>query len=142
MQVGKICDRPQRETQVSTPLLPLLKQRYNARACHKREKASCAKCKGQHHLSICSDAGTTTRTIGTTPTTAGKIDVAPSNFTYLQTGRVRVVAPSGLSKLTRCVLDSGRQTSFVSKSIRDALKLDVIERRNLAVSAFELSSVT
>jgi len=65
-----------------------------------------------------------------------------SNFTYLQTARVRIVGPTGLSKLTRCVLDSGSQTSFVSNSIIDALKLDVIDRRNLAVSAFELSSVT
>jgi len=78
----------------------------------------------------------------TAPTTVGKLDVALSNFTYLQTARVRIVGPTGLSKLTRCVLDSGSQTSFVSKSIIDALKLDVIDRRNMAVSAFESSSVT
>jgi len=38
-------------------------------------------------------------------------------------------------------LDSGSQTSFISKSIIDALKLDVIDRRNLAVSAFDSSSI-
>jgi len=91
---------------------------------------------------MCNDAGTTTRSTETAPTTVGKIDVALSNFTYLQTARFRRVGPTGLSKLTCCVLDSGSQTSFVSKSIIDALKLDVIHRRNLAVSAFESSSVT
>jgi hypothetical protein len=71
-----------------------------------------------------------------------KIDAALPNFTYLQTARVRIVGPTGLSKLTRCVLDSGSQTSFVSTSIVEALKLDVIDQRDLAVSAFESSSVT
>jgi hypothetical protein len=68
-----------------------------------------------------------------------KINFALPNFTYLQTARVRVVGPTGLCKLARCVLDSGSQTSFVSTSIIDSLKLDVIDQQNLAVSAFELS---
>jgi hypothetical protein len=71
-----------------------------------------------------------------------KIDVALPNFTYLQTARVQIVGPTGLSKLARCVLDSGSQSSFVSTSIIDALKLDVIDQQNLAVSAFESSCVT
>jgi hypothetical protein len=61
---------------------------------------------------------------------------------HLQTARVRIVGPTGLSKLARCVLDSGSQTSFVSTSIIDTLKLDVIDQQNLVVSAFESSSVT
>jgi hypothetical protein len=60
----------------------------------------------------------------------------------LQTARVRIVGPTGLSKFTRCVLDSGSQTSFVNTSIIDALKLDVIGQQNLAMSAFESSSIT
>ena len=119
-----------------------LNRGHNAKACNKRDKASCRKYRVVHHRSICNDAGTTTRATETTPTTVGRLDVAPSKFTYLQTARVRVVGPTGLSKLTSCVLDSGSQTSFVSTSIIDALKLDVIERRNLAVSAFESSSVS
>ena len=114
----------------------------NARACNKRDKAPCTKCRGAHHCSICNDAETTNRSTETAPTTVSKIDVAPSNFTYLQTTRVRIVGPTGLSKLSRCALDSGSQTSFVSKSIIDVLKLDVTDRRNLAVNAFESSSVT
>jgi hypothetical protein len=96
----------------------------------------------EHHRSICNGAENTTRFIETAPTAVGKTDVAATNLTYLQTARVRIVGPTGLSKLTRCVLKSGSQTSFVSKSIIDALKLDVIDRRNLAVSAFESSTVT
>ena len=72
----------------------------------------------------------------------GKIDVVSSNFTNLQTARIEVIGPKGERRITRCVLDGGRQTSFVSKSLIDALKLDVIGRRDLAFSAFESSPVT
>jgi hypothetical protein len=50
------------------------------------------------------------------------------------------MGPTGLSKLTRCVLDAGSQSSFVAKTLIDDLKLEVIERRNLVVSAFESRS--
>ena len=93
---------------------------------------------GAHNRCICNDTGTITRTTETAPTIVRKIDGAPLNFTYLQAARVRIVGPPSLSKLIRCVLDSGSQTSFVSKSIIDALKL-VIDRRNLAVTAVESS---
>jgi hypothetical protein len=72
----------------------------------------------------------------------GKIDVTPSNFTYLQTARVEVIGSNGVSRTTRCVLDGGSQSSFVSKPLIDALKLDVVGRRDLAISAFESSPVT
>jgi hypothetical protein len=50
-----------------------LNRDHNVRACNKRDKASCTKCRGAHHCSICSDAGTTTRSTETAPTTVGKI---------------------------------------------------------------------
>ena len=65
-----------------------LNRGHNARACNKRDKASCTKCRGAHHRSICNDVGTTTRPTETSPTTVGRIDVAHSNYTYLQTARV------------------------------------------------------
>jgi hypothetical protein len=43
-------------------------------------------------------------------------------------------------KLTRCVLDAGSQTSFVAKTLIDDLKLEVVDRRDLVVSAFESQS--
>jgi hypothetical protein len=73
----------------------------------------------------------------TAPTSVGKIDVPPTNLTYLQTAKVRIVGPTSLSKLTHCVLDSGSQTSVLSTSIIDALKLVVIDGRNFAVSVLE-----
>jgi hypothetical protein len=115
---------------------------HNARACNKRDKAFRTKCRGAHHRAIGTDGRTTTKPTENTQTTVGKIDVASSNFTFLQTARVRIVGPTGIRKFTRCVLDSGSQTSFVSKSIIDALKLEVIDQLNLAVSAFESSSAT
>jgi hypothetical protein len=70
-----------------------------------------------------------------------KIDAAFTKFTYLQTARFRIVEPTGVSKLTRCVLDSGSQSRVVSSSNIDVLNLDIIDQRNLAVSAFESSTV-
>ena len=90
-----------------------------------------------HHRSICNETGAvTTRTKETAPTTVGKIDVASPGFTYLQTARIWVMGPTGLNKLTRCVLDAGSQSNFVAKTLIDDLKLEVVDRRDL-VSAFE-----
>jgi hypothetical protein len=46
-----------------------------------------------------------------------KIDAALPNFTYMQTERVRVVGPTGLSKLTRCVLDSEVRPASKARSL-------------------------
>ena len=101
-------------------------------------RLSCTKCKGAHHRFICNDAGTTT-TLNreTTPTTVVNIDVASPNFNFLQTARIWV---TGLSKLTRCVLDSGSQSSFIAKNLIDDLKVEVVDCRDLVVSAFESRS--
>jgi hypothetical protein len=53
------------------------------------------------------------------------------------------MGPTGLSKLTRCVLDGRSQTSFIAKTLIDDLKPEIVDRRGLVVSAFEsLSSDT
>jgi len=45
-----------------------------------------------HYSFICNDTGAVTaRTTETTPTTAGKIDVAPPGFTHLQTARIWIM---------------------------------------------------
>jgi hypothetical protein len=105
--------------------------------------AICTVYKGPHHKSICSpDQTNDTQVLATNVMSVSKIDVALPNFTYLQTAKVRIVGPTGLSKLAHCVLDSGIQTRFLSTSIIDGRKLDVINQQNLAESAFESSSVT
>jgi hypothetical protein len=102
----------------------------------------CAKFRGVHHRSICTDKDTNAQQSKPTPTTVGKIDVVPSNFTFLQTARVEVIGPNGLSRTTRFVLAGGSQSSFVSKSLIDALKLDVVGCRRLVINAFESTPVT
>jgi hypothetical protein len=117
-----------------------LNRGHNARVCSKRGRALCTRCKGTHHRSISTETGAvTTPTKETAPTTAGKIDVTSRGFTYLQTTRIWVTGPTRLTKLTRCVLDAGSQSSFVTKTLIDDMKLDVVERRDL-VSSFESRS--
>jgi len=48
---------------------------------------------------------------------------------------------TGLSKLTRCVLDGYSQSNFIDKTLIDDLKLEVIDCRDLVVSAFESRSI-
>jgi hypothetical protein len=141
MQEGDGSECPERETQIGTSLFSLLESWLQRKSCSRRGRASCTRCKGVHHRSICNDEGTTTTpTTETTSTTVGKIDVVSPNFTYLQTARIWVMGPSGLKKLTRCVLDGGSQSSFISKNLVNDLKLEVVNCRDLVVTAFESRS--
>jgi len=53
--------------------------------------------------------------------------------------RVCVMGPTGLSRLTRCVLDGGTKCSFIARSAIDILQLEVTDQRDLSVTAFETS---
>jgi hypothetical protein len=66
-----------------------------------------------------------------------KIGVCTPAFTYLQTAQVQITGPTGLSRLTRCVLDGGSQSSFITDALIEELKLQIIEHRELNVLAFE-----
>jgi hypothetical protein len=49
-----------------------------------------------------------TKTIRSSPIASpsvGTVDISPTDFTYLQTTRVWITGPTGLSRLTRCVLE-------------------------------------
>jgi hypothetical protein len=98
-----------------------LNRGHNARICSRKGRASCTSCKGAHHRSICNETGTTTASRETTTTTVGKINVTSPDSTFLQTARIWVMGPTGLSRLTCCVLDGGIQSSFVAKSLIDDL---------------------
>ncbi|XP_071041466.1 uncharacterized protein [Parasteatoda tepidariorum] len=67
-------------------------------------------------------------------------DTRTPNFTHLQTARVYITGPTGITKLTRCILDCGSQTSFIHSHLVDYLKLDVISSDSLEIHAFESSS--
>ena len=115
-----------------------LNRGHSAKDCSRKSRARCIHCKGSHHRSVCTRIGSSEPSAHPTSfTTVNRIDVPSPNFTYLQTARVWVTGPTGLSKLTRCVLDGGSQSSFISESIVDELRLDVVDRRDLAVGTFE-----
>ena len=118
-----------------------LNRGHSTKVCSKKGRALCTKCKGAHHRSIYNDAGTAIKpSRESTATTVGKIDIASPDSTNLQTARIWVLGPTGLSKLTRCVLDGGSQSSFIAKTLIDDHKLEVVDRRDLVVSAFESRS--
>jgi hypothetical protein len=81
-----------------------LNRGHHTHACGKRGKVFCSRCKMGHHRSVCMDRDPTAReTSTTTSASVGKVDVASPDFSYLQTARVWVTGPTGLSKLTRSV---------------------------------------
>jgi hypothetical protein len=118
-----------------------LNRGHNSRTCSKRGRAQCSNCRRSHHKSICQSSGDSIPSTSQTPATSvSKIDVSSPHFTYLQTARVWITGPTGRSKLTRCVLDGGSQSSFVNKSLIDELFLEVIDRPALSVCSFETAS--
>jgi hypothetical protein len=118
-----------------------LNRGHHTHACGKRGKVFCSRYKKGHHRSLCMDLEPTAReTSMTTSASVGKVDVASADFTYLQTARVWVTGPTGLSKLIRSVLDGGSQCSFVAKSIIENSRLEVVDRRDLSIAAFETCS--
>ena len=143
MQEGHGVKRTHREAQISTSLPSLIQSRLLRKSLQQECTALCTRCKGAHHRSIYSETDTViTQTKDTSPTTFGKIDVASPSFTYLQTARIWVMGPIRLSKLTRCVLDAGSQSTFVAKTLLDDLKLKVFDRRDLVVSALSHGPLT
>lgn len=120
-----------------------LNRGHNSRACSKRGRAQCSNCGGGHHRAVCqTNRDPVLPTSQTLETSVIKIDVSSPDFTYLQTARVWITGPTGRSKLTRCVLDGGSQSSFVNKSLIDELLLEVIDNKTLSVSSFETVSPT
>ena len=91
---------------------------------------TCVKCKKPQHEAICNGDQQAAVSVGT-------IEVKLRDFTYLQTALIRIMGPTGLSKLTRCILDAGSQSSFVYKDLVNQLILDMIGWKHLAVTVFE-----
>ncbi|KAJ4447846.1 hypothetical protein ANN_09854 [Periplaneta americana] len=119
------------------------RSRHSARDCSRKGKALCTHCKMSHHRSICSNPRSTKPTTDPTKfTSVSRINAEATDFTYLQTAGVLVTGPTSLTKLKRCVLDGGSQSSFVTKSIVDELKLEVVDCRDLAIGPFESSPTT
>ncbi|GFT29598.1 uncharacterized protein NPIL_326871 [Nephila pilipes] len=69
-----------------------------------------------------------------------KIDILKYNFVHLQTARVFITDPTGVTELSRCLLDGGSQCSFFSSDLVNSLKLPFISNRPLEFQAFESPS--
>jgi hypothetical protein len=50
------------------------------------------------------------------------------------------MGPTGLNKLTQCVLFGGIESGFIAKSLIDDLNLKIVDSRDLVVRAFESPS--
>jgi hypothetical protein len=78
-----------------------LNRGHHTHVCGKRGRVFCSRCKKGHHRSVCMNPEPTAReTSTTTSASVGKVDVATPDFTSLQTARVWVTGPTGLSKLS------------------------------------------
>ena len=66
-----------------------------------------------------------------------QIDTELHDFTHLQTARIWITGPTGLKKLTRCLLDSGSQTIFIHTSLVDQPHLSVVDKRDAIITRFE-----
>ncbi|GFU26455.1 integrase catalytic domain-containing protein [Nephila pilipes] len=104
--------------------------------CPRKSTARCIECKKQHHVSICPPRNTQ---LLITHSEVNHINIPRTIFTYLQTACLYVIGPTGITKLTRCILDGGSQASFVDIKLIDKLKLNVINSSSLRVQAFESS---
>ncbi|XP_042902562.1 uncharacterized protein [Parasteatoda tepidariorum] len=106
---------------------------HTTKNCPRRDKFSCSKCRRKHHTSICKPL-TNEQPVATS---TNKIEISSSSFAHLQTARVFITGPNGITKLARCFLDGGSQSSFVSSKLVDTLKLPVISASHLDIQAFE-----
>ncbi|GFT88991.1 integrase catalytic domain-containing protein [Nephila pilipes] len=101
--------------------------------CFRKEKYCCSKCRKKHHVSICKTP--TNEQSATTST--NKIDTSTYIFVHLQTARDFITGSNRITKLTRCLLDGGSQSSFISSDLVDTLNLPVISTGPLDLQAFE-----
>ncbi|GFR23884.1 integrase catalytic domain-containing protein [Trichonephila clavata] len=101
--------------------------------CPRKDFAHCTKSKKKHHISIWppnSNTSIPNREVN-------HINIPKTNFTHLQTARVYITDPTGISRLTRYIFYGGSQPSFVDASLIDKLKLSVVSSGKLNVYTFE-----
>ncbi|GFU59711.1 uncharacterized protein NPIL_30661 [Nephila pilipes] len=104
--------------------------------CYRKDKYCCPKYKKKHHESICKTlTGEQSSTVSTI-----KIDILKSIFVHIQTARVFITGPAGITKFICYPLDGGSQYSFVSLDLVNRLKFPVISTRPLELQAYESPS--
>ncbi|KAF8794864.1 hypothetical protein HNY73_002786 [Argiope bruennichi] len=103
--------------------------------CPRKDTVRCTKCKKKHHISICPPAENNKQVI--TNSNVNHINIPKSIFTHLQTARLYVTSPKGITKLIRCILDGGSQASFVDTNLIKTLTFKAMSSATLNVQAFE-----
>ena len=139
-KITEIADRIERLKRANLCFL-CLNWVHKALNCGKRGKAKCAKCRKSHHITIC-DEGNKTKVPATETnfTSIGGIEVTLPALNYLHNAQVCITGPTGLSKLPRCLMVGGSQSSINSASLIDDLKLEAISERELTACPFESQS--
>ena len=100
-----------------------LSRGHTSSNCRKKGRVQCTRFRRPHHHSFCDEAITNT-SVGdrNNVTVVVVVDVDNSAFTYLQKARVRITGPTVLSRITRCVLDGGSQSCFITDTSIEELK--------------------
>ena len=127
-----------------------LRRHHLSRDC--RSDFNCKKCRGRHHVSICTRA--TRKSGGESPITQGDRGkskdggntAVPTTTCYvgsqtpilLQTAKLRLVnLTSGNSgTLARAILDSGSQRTYVTSQLRQRLKLPTVATETIQIRTF------
>ena len=140
-----------------------LRKGHLAKACH--STAKCLDCSGRHHLSICEkpkskefinlDANSkpfvpkekeSQTSIASETTTATHIGISTTDKTVLLQTAVASISRPDMPTETikaRMILDSGSQRSYVSRRLKNALNLPVINSERLEIKTFgSLNTVT
>ncbi|KAF8769850.1 Protein P like protein [Argiope bruennichi] len=110
---------------------------HNVNNCPRKDKARCYKCKKRHHVSICKTVSENPNLTTIPVTSINNVDIITPKFTHLQTARVYVIGPTGKTKVTRCLLDGGSQSSFIHPNLIDFLQLEITGSEKLNLQAFE-----
>jgi hypothetical protein len=107
-----------------------LNRGHSLKNCSKKGKVYCSKCRKSHHYSTCNADQPVS-------TSVNQIDTQLRDFT----ARIWITGPLGL-RSSRCLLDSGSQSSFIHASLIDQLQLSFVDKRDVIITPFESTAPT
>ena len=99
----------------------------------------CNKCKGKHHISICTFDRTKNSKLDNSDDDSSSTNFSTNkNTLLLQTAYVEIKNPSYSQKTNaHLFFDSGSQRSYISKTLREELKLPSIRTEILKIKVFD-----
>ncbi|KAL5476354.1 hypothetical protein EMCRGX_G026289 [Ephydatia muelleri] len=124
-----------------------LRKHHLSKNC--RSSIRCSNCQGRHHITICNKGQGAAQQVQPTrtpcnqttkrgETAAVSMYVNAKTSVLLQTARVLVYNPDRARPVmvTRAILDSGSQRSYISHKLREALSLKTEQKENLLIKTF------